>query len=100
MVPINLVLMLAAALFTIGVAGVVLRRNLILVLMSLELMLNSVNITLVALSRAYGTVDGQIYVFFSLTVAAAEVAVGLALVVAVYRALGRSDLDDASVMHG
>ncbi len=100
MVPTNQVLMLAAALFTIGVAGVVLRRNLILVLMSLELMLNSVNVTLVALSRAFGTVDAQLYVFFSLSVAAAEVAVGLALVVAVYRALGRSNVDDVSVLHG
>lgn len=100
MVPTNQVLALGAILFSLGVAGVVLRRNLIILLMSVELMLNAVNITLVALSRAFGTVDAQVYVFFSLTVAAAEVAVGLALVVAVYRNLGRSDVDDVSVLHG
>jgi NADH-quinone oxidoreductase subunit K len=100
MVPTNQVLALGAILFSLGVAGVVLRRNLIILLMSVELMLNAVNVTLVALSRAFGTVDAQVYVFFSLTVAAAEVAVGLALVVAVYRNLGRSDVDDASVLHG
>jgi NADH-quinone oxidoreductase subunit K len=94
------VLALGAILFSLGVAGVVLRRNLIILLMSVELMLNAVNVTLVALSRAFGTVDAQVYVFFSLTVAAAEVAVGLALVVAVYRNLGRSDVDDVSVLHG
>jgi NADH-quinone oxidoreductase subunit K len=100
MVPVNLVLALAAVLFTIGVGGVVLRRNLIILLMSVELMLNAVNLTLVALARAFATLDGQVYVFFSLTVAAAEVAVGLALVVTIYRSLGRSDVDDISVLHG
>ena len=100
MPPVGQALALSAALFAIGVAGVVLRRNLIIVLMSLELMLNAVNISFVALSRAFGTVDGQLAVFFTLTVAAAEVAVGLALVVAIYRSLGRSDVDDVSMLHG
>ena len=96
----GLYLILAAILFTLGVAGAVLRRNVIIVLMSIELMLNSVNLTLVAASRALGNLDGQMAVFFSLTVAAAEVAVGLALVVSVYRSLGRTDVDDVSVLHG
>jgi NADH-quinone oxidoreductase subunit K len=91
---------LAALLFSVGVAGVLLRRNMIIVLMSIELMLNSANITLVTAARALGQVDGQLYVFFSLTVAAAEVAVGLALVVTVYRSLGSTEVDDVSVMHG
>jgi NADH-quinone oxidoreductase subunit K len=94
------VLMLSAVLFSLGVAGVVLRRNLILVLMSIELMLNAVNLSLVALARAFATADAQVFVFFSLTVAAAEVAVGLALVITVYRSLGDADVDDASVLHG
>ena len=100
MVPVGQALGLAALLFSIGVAGVVLRRNLIVLLMSVELMLNAVNISLVVLSRTFGTVDGQMFVFFSLTVAAAEVAVGLALVVAIYRNLGKSNVDDVSVLHG
>jgi len=93
-------LALAAVLFTLGVAGAILRRNLIIVLMSVELMLNAVNLTLATAARALGDLDGQLYVFFSLTVAAAEVAVGLALVVATFRTLGRTDVDDVSVMHG
>jgi NADH-quinone oxidoreductase subunit K len=100
MVPPSQYLALAAALFTMGIAGVVLRRNLIVLLMSVELMLNAVNLTLVALARAFASLDGQVYVFFALTVAAAEVAIGLALVVSIYRALGRTDVDDISVMHG
>ncbi len=100
MIPAGHVLALAAILFTLGVAGAILRRNVIIVLMSIELMLNAVNITLVATARALADIAGQIYVFFSLTVAAAEVAVGLALVVAIYRSLGRTDVDDVSVMHG
>jgi len=99
-VPFGHYLALAAILFTLGVAGAILRRNVIIVLMSIELMLNAVNITLVTAARALGDVAGQVYVFFSLTVAAAEVAVGLALVVAIYRTLGRTDVDDVSMMHG
>lgn len=93
-------LMLAAVLFTVGAAGALLRRNVIVVLMSVELMLNAVNLTLVAIARAMATLDGQIFVFFSLTIAAAEVAVGLALVVAIYRRLGRTDVDDVSRLRG
>lgn len=98
--PPNAPLMLAAVLFTVGAAGVLLRRNVIIVLMSVELMLNAVNLTLVTIARALATLDGQVFVFFSLTVAAAEVAVGLALVVALHRSLGRTDVDAASSMRG
>ena len=99
-VPIDHLLALSAVLFTIGVAGVLLRRNAMVVLMSVELMLNAVNITLVAASRLHLALDGQLFVFFALTVAAAEVAVGLALVVAIFHALGRTDVDDIGAMHG
>ena len=81
----NHYLALSAVLFSIGTAGVFLRRNLITVLLSIEIMLNAVNITFVAAGRYLGTVDGQIIVFFVMTVAAAEAAVGLALVIALFR---------------
>ena len=78
-------LLLSAILFTIGTAGVFVRRNLITILLSIEIMLNAVNITFVAVGRYQGTVDGQIITFFVMTVAAAEAAVGLALVIALFR---------------
>ena len=78
-------LVLSAVLFAIGTAGVFLRRNLITILLSIEIMLNAVNLTFVAVGRYLGTVDGQIIVFFVMTVAAAEAAVGLALVIALFR---------------
>ena len=73
-------LVLAAILFAIGGLGVMIRRNVIVILMSIELMLNAVNVTFVALAREQGSMDGQVIVFFVLTVAAAEVAVGLAII--------------------
>jgi NADH-quinone oxidoreductase subunit K len=76
---------LSLALFTIGAVGVFLRRNLITVFMCVELMLNAVNLSFVAFSRAHGTLDAQVLVFFVLTVAAAEAAVGLAIVIALHR---------------
>lgn len=85
MLPIEYYLWFAAALFAIGVAGVLLRRNVIILFMSIELMLNAVNVTFVAFSRQMNNVDGQIFVFFVMTLAAAEVAVGLAIIVAMYR---------------
>ena len=85
MVNLNMYLVLSAILFSIGTAGVFLRRNLITVLLSIEIMLNAVNITFVAAGRYLGTVEGQIIVFFVMTVAAAEAAVGLALVIALFR---------------
>ncbi len=78
-------LALSAILFTIGVLGVLFRRNVIIVLMSVELMLNAVNISLVALSQSFGDASGQILVFFVMSVAAAEAAVGLAIVIALFR---------------
>ncbi len=81
----NSYLLLSAVLFAIGTAGVFLRRNLITILLSIEVMLNAVNLTFVAVDRYLGTVDGQIIVFFVMTVAAAEAAVGLAIVIALFR---------------
>jgi NADH-quinone oxidoreductase subunit K len=78
-------LVVSAILFAIGTAGVFMRKNLITILLSIEIMLNAVNLTFVAFGRSIGTVDGQIIVFFVMTVAAAEAAVGLAIVIALFR---------------
>ena len=85
MIPLSHYLIVSALLFAIGTAGVFLRRNLITVLLSIEIMLNAVNLSFVAFGRAAGDVDGQIITFFVMTVAAAEAAVGLALVIALFR---------------
>ena len=85
MIPLSHYLMLSAVLFSIGTAGVFMRRNLITILLSIEIMLNAVNLTFVAFGRSQGSVDGQIIVAFVMTVAAAEAAVGLAIVVALFR---------------
>ena len=85
MPSLNEYLILSAVLFTIGTAGVFLRRNLITILLSIEIMLNAVNLTFVAAGRHFGTVDGQVIVFFVMTVAAAEAAVGLAIIIALFR---------------
>ena len=78
-------LLISGALFSIGLLGVIVRRNILIIYMSLELMLNAANVALVAMSRFNGNLDGQVMVFFIITVAAAEVSVGLALIVALYR---------------
>ena len=85
MIPLGHYLIVSAILFAIGTAGVFLRRNLITILLSIEIMLNAVNLTFIAFGRQLGTVDGQIIVFFVMTVAAAEAAVGLAIIIALYR---------------
>ena len=85
MPSLNDYLILSAILFSIGTAGVFVRRNLITILLSIEIMLNAVNLTFVAVGRYLGTVDGQIITFFVMTVAAAEAAVGLALVISLFR---------------
>lgn len=85
MIPLSHYLIVSAVLFAIGAAGVFMRRNVITILLSIEIMLNAVNLTFVAFGRHLGTVDGQIIVIFVITVAAAEAAVGLALVVALFR---------------
>jgi NADH-quinone oxidoreductase subunit K len=84
-ISLNHYLVLSGVLFAIGTAGVFLRRNLITILLSIEIMLNAVNLTFVAVGRYLGTVDGQVITFFVMTVAAAEAAVGLALVIALFR---------------
>jgi NADH-quinone oxidoreductase subunit K len=91
-------LFLAALLFTIGALGVLLRRNAILVFMSVELMLNSVNLTLVTFSREKGTLDGQIMAFFVMVVAAAEVVVGLAIIMSIFRTRRSASVDDANLL--
>ncbi len=91
-------LLLAAALFTIGAMGVLLRRNAIMVFMSVELMLNSVNLTLVTFSRMNGTLDGQIMAFFVMVVAAAEVVVGLAIIMSIFRTRRSASVDDANLL--
>jgi NADH-quinone oxidoreductase subunit K len=88
----------AAVLFAIGVVGVIVRRNPLVVFMSIELMLNAANLTLVAFGRRHGSVDGQALVFFVMAVAAAEVAVGLAIIVAIFRVRRRLSLDDLNLM--
>jgi NADH-quinone oxidoreductase subunit K len=91
-------LVLAAVLFTIGAVGVLVRRNAIVVFMCVELMLNSVNLTLVTFSRTTGTVDGQIIAFFVMVVAAAEVVVGLAIIMSIYRTRRSTSVDDANLL--
>jgi len=93
-------LLLSLALFALGVLGVFLRKNVITVLMSIELMLNGANLAFVAFSRAAGTLDGQVLVFFVMVVAAAEAAVGLAIVIALQRHKDTLDLDAFNVMKG
>ncbi len=91
-------LMVSGALFAIGLLGVIVRRNLLIIYMSLELMLNAANVALVAMSRFNGNLDGQVMVFFIITVAAAEVAVGLALIVALYRKRQTTEVADLAMM--
>jgi NADH-quinone oxidoreductase subunit K len=91
-------LAVAGILFAIGLMGVVMRRNLLIIYMSLEMMLQAANLTLVAFSRFNGRADGQVFVFFVITVAAAEVAVGLALIVALYRLKGTTQVGDLTTM--
>lgn len=86
-VPLMHVITIAGLLFAIGVAGVLFRRNAIIVFMSIEIMLNAVNLAFIAFSRYHGDVNGQAFVFFIMTLAAAEVAVGLAIIIGVYRNL-------------
>ena len=92
----NFFLSVSVILFLIGTAGVLLRRNVIVILMSIELMLNAVNLAFAAFSSRLGSMDGQIFVFFVMTVAAAEAAVGLAIVIAVFRLRGDTDADGMS----
>ncbi len=96
--PIGAYLILSAAFFSIGLVGVMLRRNLIVLFMSIELMLNAVNLTLVAGSRMWGNADGQVFTFFIIVVAAAEVVVGLAILVNLFFRRGTVDVDVPSLL--
>jgi NADH-quinone oxidoreductase subunit K len=98
MVPENYYVTLSAVLFTIGVVGVVIRRNPLVIFMSIELMLNAANLALVAFGQRAGNLDGQVVVLFVMAVAAAEVAVGLAIIVAIFRVRRRLSVDDLSLM--
>ncbi len=98
MIPFSSYLILSAALFAIGVLGFMLRRNIIVLFMSVELMLNAANLAFVAFARYLRSVDGQIFVFFVLSVAAAEAAVGLAIIMAVYRTKETVNADELNLM--
>ena len=98
MVPVEYYIGLSAILFTIGALGVLIRRNSVVIFMSVELMLNAANLVFVAFARTYEAVSGQIFVFFVMTVAAAEVAVGLALIVAIFHTKQSIDVDQMNTM--
>ena len=98
MIPLTWYLILSGILFSIGAVGVLIRRNAIVIFMCIELMLNSVNLAFVTFSRQLNSMDGQIFVFFIMTVAAAEAAVGLAIIIAVYRNKATVNVDDINLM--
>jgi len=98
--PIADFLVLSGVLFAIGTVGVLVRRNALIIFMSIELQLNAVNLALVAFSRQHGNLTGQVLAFFSMVVAAAEVVVGLAIIVSLYRKRRSADVDDASMLRG
>jgi NADH-quinone oxidoreductase subunit K len=98
MIPLSWYLALSAVLFTIGVIGVLIQRNVISLFMCIELMLNAVNLTLVAFSRYLGSLTGQLFVFIVLAVAAAEAAVGLAIIICLYRNRETLNVDDADLL--
>jgi NADH-quinone oxidoreductase subunit K len=100
MVPVTYYVALSAILFTIGALGVLVRRNPLVIFMSIELMLNAGNLAMVAFTRTYVVLEGQIFVFFVMTVAAAEVAVGLALIVAIFRSRHSIDIDLMNSLKG
>ncbi len=100
MVQTEAFVMLSAVLFAMGTLGVLLRRNAIIVFMSVELMLNAANLALVAFARQWNQVEGHLFVFFVMTVAAAEVAVGLALIVAIFRSKQSINIDELHQMEG
>ena len=97
-VPLYHILTFSGLLFTIGVLGVLFRRNAIIVFMSIEIMLNAVNLAFIAFARFHGNVDGQVFVFFIMTLAAAEVAVGLAIIISLFRNLQTSDITEVRML--
>jgi NADH-quinone oxidoreductase subunit K len=98
MVPISYYLVLAAVLFSIGVCAFLIKRNVITIFMSIELMLNAVNLTFVAFAHMWHRIEGQIFVFFVMVVAAAEAAVGLAIIIALFRARQTLNVDQVNLM--
>jgi NADH-quinone oxidoreductase subunit K len=100
MVPAEYFLALSAVLFCLGILGVLLRRNALVVFMSLELMFNAANLAFITFARVFGTLSGQVVVFFIMTVAAAEVAIGLALMVEIFRTKHSIDLDQMNSLKG
>jgi NADH-quinone oxidoreductase subunit K len=99
-VPIGAYLALSAALFALGFTGVLVRRNALVVFMSVELMLNSVNLSFIAFARQLGAIEGQVSVFFVLVIAAVEVVVGLAIIIAIFRTRDTVDIDDVDLLRG
>ena len=99
-VPLEAYQVAAAVLFTVGLIGVLVRRSALVIFMSIELMLNAVNLSFVAFSKFHGQMDGQIFVFFVMSVAAAEVAVGLAILVAIFRNRETANVDDVHLLKG
>jgi NADH-quinone oxidoreductase subunit K len=100
MVPVTYYVALSAILFTTGALGVLIRRNPLVIFMSIELMLNAANLAFVAFARFYQNLDGQIFVFFVMTLAAAEVAVGLALIVTIFRTKHSINIDEMNSLKG
>lgn len=100
MLPVQYYIGLSAVLFTLGTLGVLIRRNAIIIFMSIELMLNAANLAFVTFARMHQSLNGQIFVFFVMAVAAAEVAVGLALIVAIFRTKHSIDIDQINTMSG
>lgn len=99
-IPVPYFLSLSAVLFTMGMIGVLVRRNALVVFMSIELMLNAVNLTFVAFARQLANLEGQIAVFFVIVVAAVEVVVGLAIIIAIFRSRDTVDVDDVDLLRG
>jgi NADH-quinone oxidoreductase subunit K len=100
MIPLSWLLALSAVLFCIGVVGVLVRRNALIIFMSIELMLNAANLAFVSFARHLGSLDGQVFVFFVMTVAAAEVAVGLAIIVNLFRLRETVFVDEINLLKG
>jgi len=100
MIPVNYYITLSAVLFSIGALGVLIRRNPLVIFMSVELMLNAANLAFVAFARAHGSLTGQVFVFFIMAVAAAEVAVGLALIVQIFKTKHSINVDEMNSLKG
>jgi NADH-quinone oxidoreductase subunit K len=99
-IPAQYYLTISAVLFTLGMVGVLVRRNALVIFMSIELMLNSVNLTFVTFARQLAAIEGQVAVFFVVVIAAVEVVVGLAIIIAIFRTRSTVDIDDVDLLRG